>query len=285
MAHEVEAFWVQSGGYNDERMEYDVGGNTIFTVIGIDGATPSLLEQYRTQLPTFDRLITEHGIGVLLSPYKPITSAKAWTTIFTGVEPGKHKVQDFITRERLLSRSDITATFVWELLEDQGAKVAALDIPATLPPINYNCEMMEWVPSNLSITEEEMTKSTDKLLEKSLELLERKLDFFAVVFVSVDRASHLFWGTEKILDRYKQIDSVVDTLLKKVNGDFMLISDHGFQPQAKSVIEGYEGGHDLDAERCGGHSPSGLIISNFELKPKELKEVTPIIYRRFWQSK
>ena len=257
----------------------------MFAIIGIDGATPSFIEENREKLPTFDRLIKKHGIGTLLSPYKPITSAKCWTTIFTGVGPEKHNVNDFITRERLIRRSDITATFVWELLEEQGAKVAALNIVATLPPINYNCEMMEWVPSNLSITEEEMVQSTNKLLSKSLEILDTKPDFFAVVFVSIDRASHLFWGTEKVMERYKHIDFAVDQLLAKIDGDFMLVSDHGFQNTAQSIISGCESGHDLDVQRKGGHHADGLILSNFEPKPKTLKDVTPTIYRRFWQSK
>lgn len=266
-------------------MEYLFGSDTMLAVIGIDGATPAFIEKNREKLPTFDRLIKEYGIGTLLSPYKPITSAKCWTTIFTGVGPERHGVKDFITRERLLKRSDIPATFVWELLEEQGAKVAALNIVATLPPINYNCEMMEWLPNNLSITEEEMVQSTEKLASKSLEILDTKPDFFAVVFVSIDRASHLYWDTEKMMERYEHIDLTLGALLKKIEGDFMLVSDHGFESAAQSIINEYESGHDFDSQRKGGHHPDGLILSNFNPKPRTLKDVAPTIYRRFWQSK
>jgi len=251
----------------------------MLAVIGFDGATPSFITEHLDDLPTFKRVIDLYGLGILKSPYSPITSAKAWTTIFTGVSPRKHGVEDYITGQKLLRRQDIPATFAWEFLEERGLKVAALNIVTLLPPINYNCEMMEWIPQNLSITEEEMTASSDVLIQKSVKLLDSKLDFFAVVFPSIDRASHLYWGTEKVLTRYKKADQALSILLDNIQGDFMIISDHGFQTMEQAAIHQHE--NQLDRSRKGGHHPDGIIICNFEPKPKELMDITPSIYRRF----
>jgi predicted AlkP superfamily phosphohydrolase/phosphomutase len=259
-------------------MENYVGDSAMFTVIGFDGASPEFLLKHQDDLPTFKLLIDCYGLGILKSPYNPIRSATAWTTIFTGISPKKHGVVDFISNQKLFRRKDVPATFVWELLEDKGLKVAALNIVALLPPINYNCDMMEWVPQNLSITEEEMSNSSKTLTEKSIELLDSGLDFFAVVYPSIDRASHLFWGTEKVLTRYKAADNALASLLEHIKGDFMIVSDHGFQSMEQAVIQGCE--DQLDRSRTGGHHPEGIVICNFAGRPKELIEVTPTIYRR-----
>jgi predicted AlkP superfamily phosphohydrolase/phosphomutase len=69
-------------------------------VIGLDGATWDLINPWAEEgkLPTFSKLMKEGTWGILESLELPISSA-AWTTLTTGVNPGKHGIFDFSIRK------------------------------------------------------------------------------------------------------------------------------------------------------------------------------------------
>ncbi len=69
---------------------------TRVVLLGIDGGTFSLLEPWMNDgtLPNFAKVRAEGAIGALASTVPP-TTPTAWTTCFTGVNPGKHGIYDF----------------------------------------------------------------------------------------------------------------------------------------------------------------------------------------------
>ena len=58
-------------------------------LIGVDGLPPPLLESLGESLPTIGRLMEEGFWGPLRSTI-PYTTAPAWTSMVTGVDPGRH---------------------------------------------------------------------------------------------------------------------------------------------------------------------------------------------------
>ena len=110
-------------------------------LFGIDGATFDIIKPAVAagHLPTISRLLKEGAHGVLKSIIPPVTSP-AWTSIMTGVNPGKHGIFEFYTlgedsyNTRLVSSIDRQTLALWNLLNQQGLRVGVLNVPTTYPP-------------------------------------------------------------------------------------------------------------------------------------------------------
>jgi predicted AlkP superfamily phosphohydrolase/phosphomutase len=123
-------------------------------VIGLDGVTFDLLTPLISKglMPCLSSLLEKSYHGVLLSTVPPI-SATAWTTLITGVNPGKHGVLQFVSLRpehpvsdlgsaqeifpggvSLLNANSIRGTTLWELLTDAGKQQIVINVPMTYPP-------------------------------------------------------------------------------------------------------------------------------------------------------
>lgn len=119
-------------------------------VIGIDGATWDLITPWVNEgkLPTFRRLMEKGTWGTLESTI-PYLSPVAWTSAFTGVNPGKHGIFDFISikgyTKNLVTSKDRKREAVWEILSQFGKKVIVLNVPITYPPDKVNGIMISGI--------------------------------------------------------------------------------------------------------------------------------------------
>ncbi len=114
-------------------------------VIGLDGATFDLLGPWieTGRLPHLKRMIDEGVSGRLSSCIPPVT-APAWTSFFTGKNPGKHGVFDFVHQDRRtyafrpVNSASYHGKALWEVMGEQGRRVAVLNVPMTHPayPVN-----------------------------------------------------------------------------------------------------------------------------------------------------
>ncbi|MEZ4866021.1 MAG: alkaline phosphatase family protein [Caldilineaceae bacterium] len=131
-------------------------------VIGLDGATFDLIKPWATEgfLPTLHQLLEQGAHGPLRSTVPPMT-APAWTSFATGVNPGKHRLYDWIAREpqsyRFLpvTALDCKAPTLYTLLSQRGRRVCTLNIPMTYPPLPVNGVMVAGMPAptaNSSLT-------------------------------------------------------------------------------------------------------------------------------------
>jgi predicted AlkP superfamily phosphohydrolase/phosphomutase len=110
-------------------------------VIGLDGATLDLVRPWVAQgrLPTIARLMERGAWGRLRSTLPPATFP-AWTSLVTGVNPGRHGVFDFTERVpgtyrvRFVNGSFRRAPALWTRLGSAGRRVAVVTVPATYPP-------------------------------------------------------------------------------------------------------------------------------------------------------
>ncbi len=123
-------------------------------VIGIDGASPLLVEKWIEDLPTFRKIKKQGWFGTSVPPV-PAQTPVAWTTFMTGKNPGKHGVFSFITRRRgtyerqIADPTMIRSKTLWSLLGERGKRTGLVNVPMS------DVEKLEGfiVPGFLSRTE------------------------------------------------------------------------------------------------------------------------------------
>jgi predicted AlkP superfamily phosphohydrolase/phosphomutase len=118
-------------------------------VIGLDGATFDVVAPWAAagELPALARLMAVGAWGPLRSTLPPATFP-AWTSLVTGVNPGRHGVLDFVERVpgtfrvRFVNGSRRRTPALWTRLSAGGGRVAVLSVPATYPPEPVNGVMV-----------------------------------------------------------------------------------------------------------------------------------------------
>ncbi len=109
-------------------------------VVGVDGLPPALLQRLISEdaAPNLKRLVSRGCFGTLRSTPN-YQSASAWTSLVTGVNPGKHGILHFTNPVRgsyqfaqIDARARLMPT-LWRMLSDGGATVAALNVPVSFP--------------------------------------------------------------------------------------------------------------------------------------------------------
>ena len=142
-------------------------------IVGFDGMDYKLTKRLikEGKLPNFARLEKEGSFLPLRSTEPPL-SPVAWSTFATGVNPGKHNIFDFLTRDPKtylprLSSSEITpprrslklgktviplskpriellrkSKSFWKILGDNGVFCEVLRVPITFPPEKFYGTML-----------------------------------------------------------------------------------------------------------------------------------------------
>ncbi len=119
-------------------------------VIAVDGMEPSLVDRWCAagELPAIRRLRNRGVYGT--ATCRSLSSAKQWTTHFTGVESDRHGVTGFTTSNRsrragddapdareLVNLSNIAVETYPELLDDAGYSVGLLNPLPLWPPLEF----------------------------------------------------------------------------------------------------------------------------------------------------
>ncbi len=232
-------------------------------VIGIDAATWDIIKPNRDELPNFDRLMEECDYKTVTVEETP-KSAPLWTSIFTGLSQKEHGHKDFVVDDELQKREDIEGTFVWEKLDGE-VDARVLQVPSVIPPINWNTD---YEPEGFGVSSDldELEADRKKLLDKCREVLEDDPEFFAVVFMQLDRVSHFYWNDrELILEWYRKMDEVLGELLNyyDFSGDepLIVLSDHGFAEFGEGRVQTLpeETPH---GKLQGDHHEDAVLITN-----------------------
>ena len=130
---------------------------TPLLVVGLDGATFDLIEPLVAagQLPVLAGLMAR-GAWCRLRSTLPAATFPAWTSLVTGVNPGRHGLLDFTQREpgsyqlRFVNGSYRRTPALWTRLSAAGGRVAAITVPATYPPEPVNGIMVSGFDSPLT---------------------------------------------------------------------------------------------------------------------------------------
>jgi predicted AlkP superfamily phosphohydrolase/phosphomutase len=244
-------------------------------VIGLDGATWELLKPWvdAEKLPTIKRLMDKGAWGVLKSTTPPVTFP-AWECMFTGQNPGKLGVFDFVrvdVKQRRF-KTNTTNSFkgepLWNILNHYGYKTCVVGIPTSkIQPIygvmvggpfsfrtlTYPEEYKkvldnlkyELYPNKLTKLFIETSESKPPLeflkevIQSRFKLAEYLInteepDFLAFVIFFIDNIQHFFWGESILYQAWKIIDEELGKFVSKYNSIFFIVSDHGFNKMLKT---------------------------------------------------
>ncbi len=130
-------------------------------VLGFDGMDPTLARKWMDEgkLPNL-KALAEEGTFARLRSTQPSESPTAWSSFATGVNPGKHNIYDFLTRDLATYLPDFNMIrkdppkFLWGLIPTKGPKILStrggtsfwktasadgvssivLTVPVTFPP-------------------------------------------------------------------------------------------------------------------------------------------------------
>ncbi len=118
-------------------------------IIGLDGADWSLLRGLFADgaMPTLKAFV-EGSARATLESVRPTNSMSAWTSMMTGVNPGKHSVFDFLRKTETPFKTFVTNSSViafptiWETLTSNGLSACVIDMPPLYPPFEINGVML-----------------------------------------------------------------------------------------------------------------------------------------------
>jgi predicted AlkP superfamily phosphohydrolase/phosphomutase len=119
-------------------------------LVGIDAASPRLIEKWIDKLPNLKNLERTGTHGVLTSIVPP-SSVPAWQCLATGKNPAKIGVFGFsyIGRDRRLKQGRTTPELgcIWDLCSRKGLRVGVFNVPGTFPPYPLNGFMVSGFPT------------------------------------------------------------------------------------------------------------------------------------------
>jgi predicted AlkP superfamily phosphohydrolase/phosphomutase len=228
-------------------------------VIGIDSVPLDLMLPWARSghLPSFAKILDSGAYGDLYSRI-PVTPV-AWSTIYTGKNPGKHGVIGFRnhkpnTYEEVSVNSSVRdARDVWEIAGAHDKKVVVVNAPLTYPPRPVNgylvCGFMapgvdyEYTyPASLgaeikrvvpdyrigtapsyikSLYLKELHTTVRVVGDASLHLLKQiDWDLAFIVFKETDEVQHSFFDRPgDVLGLYRAVDKIVGEFLKLAGED------------------------------------------------------------------
>jgi predicted AlkP superfamily phosphohydrolase/phosphomutase len=109
-------------------------------LIGLDGGSLDLVTKWKDELPNLRALMESGVYGRLESTVPPVTSP-AWNSMFTGKNPGKIGIFDFLLFPfnkdagfRIANLSHQDSPSLWDWLNDCGRKAGVVGVPTTFPP-------------------------------------------------------------------------------------------------------------------------------------------------------
>jgi predicted AlkP superfamily phosphohydrolase/phosphomutase len=203
-------------------------------VLGLDGTPYSYLraETAAGRLPSLAALLGHGGPAPMRSSL-PSVSSTAWTTFFTGRDPGGHGVFGFMDCKAAShdfyfpNLDQVTAPTVWDVLGSAGRRSVILNVPGTYPArplpgvlvsgfvaprieravhpprllprlraMGYRIDLDAWAArAELEVLEEELFATLDRRLEAiRLLLAEEPWDLFVAVITETDRLYHFLWN-------------------------------------------------------------------------------------------
>src|SRR5687767_6543477 len=109
-------------------------------LLGLDGVGYPMLEPAFAagHMPHYKALLDRSASGVLTSTVPPYTPP-GWTSIFTGVNPGKHGIFGFTLgnaqrHEGLVRLDKVKAAAIWNAANADGKRIGLFNIPVTYAP-------------------------------------------------------------------------------------------------------------------------------------------------------
>jgi predicted AlkP superfamily phosphohydrolase/phosphomutase len=249
----------------------------LILVLGIDAATWTVIRPNLDKLKNFHRLC-DIGKGEELVLKETPVSPSVWCSIFSGKTPEQHGHKSYVVNGSLVKREDVKVDFIWDVLDREGKKVKALNVPFVVPPYSFGVDFKP-VGFGLPTNEKEWQEEVEKVTEKTKRLLGEKPDLLVSVYTLLDRVQHFHWGEACVFDWYRKLDDKIGELvfdtgfLEGDDNSLIVISDHGFcsfgEARIRTLPEETEHGR-----LKGDHHENALLITvnvDYEIdKPQDV---------------
>ena len=245
-------------------------------LLGLDAACFPVLQPMfeEDELPNLRSVFEDGTAGALESQIPPWT-ASAWPSLYTGVNPGKHGVFDFLRFDGydwdIVNATDVRQRTLWEYVDEAGLTSVVVNVPVTGPPADIDGAI---VPGYLSSESPECHpegvlgdvrdvvgdyrvyahRETDehggeerfndyleltRMRGEAFRYLSDRFDpeFGFVQFQKTDAVFHDYPGDqEKVRQIYRAVDEQVGEILKRCDPRTVIVaSDHGI-----GEYDGYE---------------------------------------------
>lgn len=232
-------------------------------IIGLDGATFNIIQPLLNQkdLPFFQRLMHEGSYGIINSNL-PLNSASNWTSLFTGKNPGKHNIFDFLTYDnfsyqpKLITNQSLKSTLLWNSANKNHIQTILLNAPVASEPEPLNGIMVSGMLSasgkryafpetiatelnkqnyiidsgfarnlNPEIYFDQITKTLLKQEETFQQLIEKHPWQLAILTLNaLGKAQHHFWHErDKLEALYIQIDAFLSKIFNFLDNNTYFI--------------------------------------------------------------
>jgi len=191
--------------------------------IGLDGGTFDVLNPFIRDgdMPNLARLI-ENGVSGKLESTIPFLTAPAWSSFFTGKNPGAHGLYDFFTQANSTQRKQqfvhfgyIKSKTIWSMLTKAGKKIGSINVPVTYPIPNIDgyliCGLMA-PPDRITTYPENLAEELGNQFDK------HDLDISWSRYTKRDIDSFM----SKIISSNQQKREVTLHLMKKFDWDFFI---------------------------------------------------------------
>jgi predicted AlkP superfamily phosphohydrolase/phosphomutase len=233
-------------------------------VLGIDAATWTVVMPNLDKLSTFQKLC-DMGKCRDLVVKQELMSASIWCGMFCGKTPEEHGHHSYAVDGNIVKREDIKVDFIWDVLDKEGKKVKALNVPFVVPPYSFGVDFKP-VGFGLPTDEKEWQEELEKVTDKTKRLLEERPDLLISVYTLLDRVQHFHWGEDCVLEWYRKLDDKMGELffdtgfLEEKDNRLIVISDHGFCSFGEAKIQTLpeETGH---GKLKGDHHENALLIT------------------------
>ena len=240
-------------------------------VVGVDGVCSSILDPLIDDglLPNLESVQDTGTVAPLESQLPPWTPS-AWPSIYTGKNPGKHGVYDFLQFDGydwdVVNRSTVKARAIWELLSMQGYESVVVNVPVTHPPRGSTATVVPgymapespdcqppgtWDELTDELGEYQLYADTRYSEASKAERLEsynrltrmrgaafrylaadREPAFGFVQFQQTDTVYHEYPDDEQVVRSvYRTVDDEIGKIIEACDPELLLVvSDHGLGP-------------------------------------------------------
>ena len=233
-------------------------------VIGLDGMAWHILDRlFENDAMPYLKSIVENSLrGVLKSTIPPWTPP-AWTSIATGVNPGKHGIFDFLSVSnnyelRLVSSYDVCYPRIHEMVALRGLRAVCINQPLTYPIIKMENTFVisDWISPKLCYYPKSLSKyvksykpstpaeafikypklavneSLGRINAVNQLIKELNWNLFWVIYTEPDHIFHgcydkIMQGDNHLLKIFEEIDKTIEIASKQADM-VLIISDHGF---------------------------------------------------------
>ena len=284
------------------------GPSTI--LVGIDAACRGVLDPLIDDgaVPNLAGVLADGASGPLESQIPPWT-ASAWPSMYTGTNPGKHGVFDFLSFDgyewSVVNATHVDERPLWSLLDRQGATSVVVNVPVTHPPEEFDGALIPGYvapedpdchpagvlddvreaigeyrvyPKGGDDAEAKRRAYADAARSRGEAfryLVDRfDPDFGFVEFQSTDTVFHDLPGDQEAVRAvYEAVDEQLGAILTECDPDTVVVaSDHGMGPYRGHefrVNEFLREGGDVSAVKGGEGMPTWATVRDGQLKEGE----------------